>query len=68
MLDPDLAIDDVDMQHTAVHSPATVPAHMHDHVVITRGVNNGLRVNAPIGRTVCRQLRDERTYCRTVLL
>src|SRR2546425_7011016 len=68
MLDPDLAVDDVDMQHTAVHPPATVPAHVYDYVVIARGINNGLCVNAPVGRTVCRQLSDERAHCRPVLL
>jgi hypothetical protein len=68
MLNPDLAVDDVDMQHTAVYPPITVPPCVHDQVVIARGINNGLRVNAPVGRPVCRQLRDKRTHCRTVLL
>src|SRR5438105_1560193 len=48
-LDPELPVNNVDVDQTAVHTCVLVPAHGHEQVVVRVAVTDDLGVNVTVG-------------------
>ena len=55
-LDPDLAVDDVDMNEAAVYPLVVVPTHVDQEITVMRPVEDGLGLDVPVG------IRDHRVF------
>jgi len=48
VLDPNLSIDDVQVQNWTVDSPVAIPSHIENFVVVRNWIDDGLRTDVAI--------------------
>src|SRR5262249_31174468 len=61
VLDPDLATDNVEVNHRSMHASLPVPADMHDLIVVLVSIDDGFCINLAVGRLVTGILLDDPT-------
>ena len=55
-LDPHLAIDDINVDKTAMNTFTAIPTHIHQHIAVILSIKDRFRLNVAIGvwdRTAC---------------
>src|SRR5262249_43937590 len=58
-LNPDLAIDDVDVDEATMDTPDALPSHQHQEIAIGCGVEHSLALNLTVGVGHLRVLSDD---------
>jgi hypothetical protein len=48
MLNPNLAVNEVEVQHRAMHPTRPIPTDVHDLIVILLGINNDFHLNLSV--------------------
>src|SRR5207302_104241 len=62
VLDPHLAVADVDVDDRAVDAPAAAPAHLDHLVVIVVPIHDGFGADVPVRRLVAGIFLDQTAY------